>query len=133
MAYSLSYYLSHQVILILSKKPFFVKHLFSPSILAFRYCSLLILGGATIMSVHGQSFAPVSNYSTGVNSTPEDVAVGDVNGDGRLDIVSANFTTENVGVLLGQANGFAPVVTYPLGKGAYPTSVALGDVRTSQW
>lgn len=36
-------------------------------------------------------------YSTGDGSSPDDVAIGDFNEDGRLDIVSANYLTESIG------------------------------------
>ncbi|MDB5271077.1 MAG: hypothetical protein JWP58_4117 [Hymenobacter sp.] len=74
-------------------------------------------------------FAAVSTYSTGAGSTPTNVALGDVNGDGRLDIVTANEASQTAGVLLGQANGFAVVSTYSVGIGGFPRGVALGDVN----
>ena len=37
-------------------------------------------------------------YTTGKNSYPDDIAVGDFNGDNRLDIISANFNDDNVGI-----------------------------------
>ncbi|CAF1082681.1 unnamed protein product [Adineta steineri] len=44
-------------------------------------------------------------YSTGTNSTPYMVAVGDFNNDGRSDIVVANYGVNNVGIFLGLGNG----------------------------
>ncbi len=56
------------------------------------------------------------------------VATGDINGDGRADIVAADYNANNVAVLLGNsAGGFTPqasVVT-----GSRPTSIALADVN----
>lgn len=76
------------------------------------------------------SFATVSTYSAGPNTSPLAVALGDVNGDGRLDIVTANYFADAIGVLLGQASGgFAAVSAYPTGTGSRPCSVALGDVN----
>ena len=75
-------------------------------------------------------FAAVSTYSTGPTTSPLAVALGDVNGDGRLDIVTAHYFDDEVGVLLGQASGgFAAVRAYPAGTGSRPSSVALGDVN----
>ncbi len=54
------------------------------------------------------------------------VAVGDFNGDGKLDLVTANNVDNTVSVLLGNGDGtFASQVTYPVGN--YPSSVATGD------
>ena len=75
-------------------------------------------------------FAAVSTYATGMGSTPTNVALGDVNGDGRLDIVTANEASQTAGVLLGQASGFAAVSAYSTGSSGFPRGVALGDVNS---
>jgi hypothetical protein len=46
--------------------------------------------------------APLA-FDTG--SLPVSVAVGDFNGDGRLDLAVANFYSDNVSVLLGNGDG----------------------------
>lgn len=78
----------------------------------------------------GGTFAAVVSYSTGATSGPYTVTIGDVNGDGQPDIVTANSVSNTVGVLLGQAGPFAPVVTYSTGAGSAPISVALADVNS---
>jgi hypothetical protein len=45
-------------------------------------------------------FKDPTTFSTGTNSAPELAAIGDFNGDGRLDIVSANYGTNQIGILL---------------------------------
>jgi hypothetical protein len=57
------------------------------------------------------------------------VAVADVNGDGKPDVVTANETSNTVGVLLGNGDGtFRAAVTYGTG-GQAPTAIAVADVN----
>jgi len=84
----------------------------------------VLLGQAT------GGFAAGVPYSCGAGSTPNGVALGDVNGDGRLDIITANSGTQSVGVLLGQAGGgFAPVITHTTGTNTQPIYLKLADVN----
>src|SRR5271170_7641420 len=63
-----------------------------------------------------------------LSGAPSSVAVGDLNGDGKLDLVIANFDAGKISVLLGQGNGqFAPAVDYPVGK--QPAFVLMADVN----
>jgi hypothetical protein len=73
-------------------------------------------------SSSGLNFAPAVAYGSG-GLTAYSVAVADVNGDGKLDLVVANFcananncTNGIVGVLLGNGDGtFQAAVTYGSG------------------
>jgi len=53
------------------------------------------------------SFGPATNFAVG--SYPSSVAIGDLNGDGKLDLAVANFSSNNVSILLGDGTrSFGP-------------------------
>ena len=63
-------------------------------------------------------------FATG--SEPNSVAVGDFNGDGKLDLAVVNYGSNTVSVFLGNGNGtYQAPQTYATGNG--PRSVAVGD------
>jgi hypothetical protein len=73
------------------------------------------------------TFEPAAGYDAG--GILPSIAAADVNGDGKLDVLAANWGSNSVGVLLGNGDGtFRPVVTYDSG-GKVPTSVAVGDAN----
>jgi Bacterial Ig-like domain (group 3)/FG-GAP-like repeat/FG-GAP repeat len=81
------------------------------------------------------TFQPAVTYgSGGAIVGPLSVAVADVNGDGKPDLLVANQCADNscdgsVGMLLGNGDGtFRPAVTYSSG-GLYGLSVAVADVN----
>jgi hypothetical protein len=69
--------------------------------------------------------------STGTGSRPQSVAIADVNGDGRLDALTANNGNSTLGVLLGDGKGgFTLQANSPsAGTGSRPQSVAIADVN----
>ncbi|CAF2608856.1 unnamed protein product [Rotaria sp. Silwood2] len=74
------------------------------------------------------SFINQTTYSTGPNSDPYSVSVGDFNNDTILDIVVANQGTNIVGILLGYGDGsFASMIPFSMGYGSQPFSVVVGD------
>ncbi len=76
------------------------------------------------------SFANQQTYSTGIDSSPTSIAIGDFNDDKQFDIVVANSNTSNIGFLLGSEKGtFASEQTYSTGEGSGPTSVAVADLN----
>ncbi|MFN6448022.1 MAG: FG-GAP-like repeat-containing protein [Nostoc sp. DedSLP05] len=70
------------------------------------------------------SFATASNFTVGTN--PISITVEDFNGDGNLDLVTANSTSNNVSVLLGNGTGgFATASNFI--TGSRPFSVTVED------
>ena len=91
-------------------------------------------------SVHGPGSSPVRyqlvsaapssgfdlslSYPTG--ASPAAIASGDFNGDGKVDLVTANYGANSVSVLLGNGNGaFRAHVDYA--TGTQPSGVVVGD------
>ncbi len=77
---------------------------------------------SVLLGTGGGKFAAKVDYTTGglVNDANPpsafSVALGDLNGDGKLDLVTANWSTSTVSVLLGTGGGkFAAKVDYPAG------------------
>ncbi|MHC5768441.1 MAG: FG-GAP-like repeat-containing protein [Nostoc sp.] len=69
-------------------------------------------------------FATVTNFTVGAD--PYSVTVGDFNGDGKLDLATANQESNNVSVLLGDGTGgFATATNFTVGD--YPESITVGD------
>ena len=74
------------------------------------------------------SFAAITSASMG--TTPSDVTTGDVDGDGKLDVVVSNFGSNSVSVLRNISTvgsiGFA--IKVDIAVGASPSPVALSDI-----
>src|SRR5438552_5925136 len=108
-----------------------------PDVLISNQCARLdgdCAGNISVLLGKGDgSFPAAINYGSG-GQTPYSVAVADVNGDGKPDVVVANqcassdCTNGTVGVLFGQGNStFGRVVSYE--SGGYQASwVAVADV-----
>jgi hypothetical protein len=85
--------------------------------------------GVSVLLGNGDgSFQPARTFAAGTN--PFSVAVGDLDGSGKLDLVVADNATyggtPGISVLLGNGNGtFQPARTYA--AGSRPSSVAVGD------
>jgi hypothetical protein len=63
-----------------------------------------------------------------VGAGPDSVVVADFNGDGRPDIATANYETNNISILLQNSDGtFQAAVNYAVGN--EPMSLQIGDVN----
>jgi hypothetical protein len=72
------------------------------------------------------SFKDRLDYATGRH--PEDVAIGDLNGDGKPDLATANYFANSISVLLNRGDGrFEARLDYATGNA--PWSVAIGDLN----
>src|SRR5713101_2584118 len=68
------------------------------------------------------SFGPHTDFGTG--SEPRSVAVGDFNGDGKLDLAVANLNSATVSILLGAGTGgFGAKTDFATGAGPFSLAV----------
>jgi hypothetical protein len=69
----------------------------------------------------------IKTFSLGAGASGASaLAAGDLNGDGSLDLVTANTSTNNISVLLGDGKGnFSPAKLFPVG--GEPKAIALAD------
>jgi len=71
---------------------------------------------------------PVVRYDSGGQGTLG-MAIADVDGDGKLDVVVTNYGNGSIGVLLGNGDGtFQGVITYTM-AGLQPYGVAIADLN----
>ncbi len=76
--------------------------------------------------VGGGGFQPPRSFPTGTR--PTDVALADVDGDGHLDVLTANPDGPSVPVLRGDgAGGFHPAAPTPLPRDFQPHLIQTGD------
>ena len=64
---------------------------------------------------------------TGVGTNPYHIASEDINGDGRLDVIVSNYSSDNVSVLLSNGDGTFSGMNYAAGDGAI--AAAVDDVN----
>ncbi|UJR34157.1 hypothetical protein I4U23_021564 [Adineta vaga] len=79
------------------------------------------------------SFDSRQTYSTASNSNPYFLTIDDVNNDQQLDIIVANYGTNNIGIFLGFGNKtFSKQITYSTGSRTSPRSLAIGDLNNDR-
>jgi hypothetical protein len=85
---------------------------------------------SVLLGAGGGALGPKSTYATVAGSETSNLAVGDLNGDMILDVVSTNPLSSSVSMFLGRADGtLASAIDVPVGiaRGSAPYSVAIGD------
>jgi len=91
----------------------------------FGSCSGPGTGDVSILIGDGLgAFSP--RHDIAIDRYPYSAVVADLNGDGILDVITTNASSDNLSVLLGRGDGtFQPRTDFPTGVG--PQSVAVGD------
>src|SRR5207245_1293426 len=81
--------------------------------------------GVSVLLNNGDgTFAKPVHYAS--DDTPNYVAVADINGDGKLDLITANGGGRSVSILLGNGNGtFQSARNFAVGL--IPNALAVGD------
>src|SRR5206468_498306 len=82
---------------------------------------------SVLLGTGSGSFGPAANFPVEANAAPQSVAVGDLNGDGNPDIVTANTNTQDLSVLLGTGSGSCGPPTNLGPTHGLPLAVAVGD------
>ena len=77
---------------------------------------------------------PTITYPSTTDFCLKLVAVGDVNSDNRSDVVTADYDTHTISVLLGDGSGnFANLSVMSTGDESLQTSLGLGDFNNDGW
>jgi hypothetical protein len=75
------------------------------------------------------TFTTIETYSAGEGSTPNSIFSGDVNNDGKIDVIVAYLNDDHIGLLFGSDNGTLGMVKfYQTGANSSPRWAVLADV-----
>jgi hypothetical protein len=81
-----------------------------------------------LLGYENRLFSKMKTYSTGNDSNPMSLAIGDFNNDSLTDIVVASSQANNIAVFIGHGNGnFSTLITYLTDKESQPVSIDVGD------
>ncbi|MBS1493076.1 MAG: T9SS type A sorting domain-containing protein [Bacteroidetes bacterium] len=95
--------------------------------------SIAVMLNSTTPGASAPTFYPRKRFSTG--TTPYKVASGDVNGDGKPDLITANWNSNNLSVLLNSTTpgttipGFLPRSDFSDGLTSKPLDVFIDDLN----
>ncbi|CAF0939462.1 unnamed protein product [Rotaria sordida] len=79
----------------------------------------------------GGKFGSLTTYSTGAGSSPRAVAVVDLNGDDKLDVVCINTGTNNIYIFFNSGDGTLSL-TKILSTGLAPRGVAIANINNDR-
>ena len=80
------------------------------------------------------SFNKLIIYSTGYDSFPYSIAIHDLNDDKYVDLVVANYGTDNIAILFNNGNGsFLNPILYSTTSNSNPTSIVIGDLNNDKY
>ena len=83
-----------------------------------------------LLGLSNGRFTSLKTFSTGYDSDPRSLAIGDFNNDSVQDIAVAHFGTSNIGVFIGYGNGsFQSQIIYTTGSHSNPYDIATGDMN----
>ena len=105
----------------------------SPDIIVANYYSstISVLLNSTPVNATTASFSAKTDFATGIN--PSEVALADLNGDGKLDVVTSNPGANTMSVFLNTTSDGASTPSFSVKNdfttGATPTSLAVADVN----
>jgi FG-GAP-like repeat len=99
-----------------------------------KFIAVFLILGAGVFSCNAQSqqliFAPAPGSPFAVGNQPSDIVAGDVNKDGKLDIVTANTGSRDLTVLLGDGRGGLNAAPgSPIALAIPPSFIVMGDLN----
>jgi len=97
----------------------------------FILCFLIVTYSCNLKS-QPSLFAPAAKSPLAVGKNPNDIVLGDVNGDGKPDIVTVNPGSRDISVLLGDGTGNFTPVENSLSLDSTSHLAVIGDVNNDR-